>query len=1258
MWAFIGMLFLVAITGSVADASAAQPGLPLFFMQDGARYIAQAGGLQAVFSPDSVAFQAHGVQMRVRFAHAQASVVVEPRDPLGAHANILLGQDPSGWRTGLPLFGALRYRELYPGIDLDYAGTDGKLKAEFRVQPGADPRAIQLVYSGNVKIDEHGDLLVSTESGELREQAPFLYQETPHGRVAVAGRYSIAPVSASAPVSVVGDAHSVGFEVGPYDASQPLIIDHVISYSTYLGGSGMGAVTGLAVDSGGYLYATGWTEALDFPIAGAVQSANQGGVDAFVVKFNPSGTALVYATYIGGRGDDRGAAIAVDSSGQAYVTGSTASTNFPLASPIRATLGGTKMAFALKLNAAGFLLLYSTYLGGTNYEVGTAIAVDSSGNAYIAGDTLSANFPVLNGAQNSWAGGSDVFVSKLTAAGALVFSTYGGGTANDHAGGIAVDLSGCVYVAGGTYSTNFPVVAALQSVAGGNQDAFVTKFDASGAAVFYSTYLGGNGAVTGEQANAIAVDASGNAYVAGVTNSSNFPVTAGTFQGNYNGVSDAFVAKVSAAGSALVYSTFLGGSSFDWASGIRVDSSGNAYVAGYTSSLDFPLASGVQNTFGGAYDAFVSKLGPSGNALGFSTFYGGSGADTANAIALDSSGNMFVGGQTSSLNFPLASALQTVNNGSSVSWVARLGVTASPAQTPSTVAVSPSSGSGSTVTFSAQYTDTGGVSALTNVALLVNATASTGFACLVNYDRVNNRITLANDDPATGSLTVTPGGGSQQNSQCAVNGVGTAASVAGSTLTLTISITFQPATFAGAKTVYLDAADAGADTGWVARGAWTLLLPPPQPFVDSVSPNANSGITQTFTFVYSHSQSAYYLTGMGMLFNTSTATSNACDIFIDRNTNTTALLWDSSAGSDVRPLGSSTVLQNSSCKVGAMSIVVSGLSQIVTVTVTFKSTFIGTKTIYMYASQASLNTGLVAKGSFTVLPSGGVPQAVSVVPGSGSGPGQRFTFTVADAGGATFLAGVSMLFNSTLDTNHACYIVYERVVNRISLSYDLAANGSTPLTPGGTGVATNSQCTLRAATTTAVTGTTTIVVTVDLVFNAAWTGAKNVYLTAHEIGVTSGWVSIGTWTVTGGAPTADSMSPSSGTGATPSFFFTVSDSSSAANITGIAMLLTSGAPSNIVNACYMVYNRNIGTIGLYDDSATVLNTKPIGSSAVLDNSYCWARYTLMTTSGNSVVFQVNMQFKAAFSGTKSVYLKAIEPATDSGWVQRGTWTIP
>ncbi|HEX5432074.1 MAG TPA: SBBP repeat-containing protein, partial [Bryobacteraceae bacterium] len=1126
----MGLLLAVALGFAVTGfATNPEAPLPSFFIPNAGqagpsiRYMVQTPDLRAGFGSGFAIFEMHGQALRVRFKGANPRAEVQGEESLDGRANFLIGNRPDAWRTSLPIYRKIRYRNLYPGIDMTYGSAGTRIKSEFLVAPGADPNAIRLEYAGagDLSLDPNGDLIFRGAQIQLRELAPVVYSEG-GSREPVPARYRLL------------DSHTVGFEIGPYDSSRPLLIDPVLSYATYLGGSGMSAVTGLAVDSSGDLYISGWTEALDSQIMGALQASNKGGVDAFIMKLNATGSGLLYATYIGGRSDDRAAAIAVDGSGQAYVTGSTASSNFPLASPIRSTLGGGRDAFALKLNAAGSALVYSTYLGGSNSDSGTAIAADASGNAYVAGDTLSADFPVLSAAQGAFGGGTDAFVTKLTPAGAISFSTFLGGSTTEHAGGIAVDSSGNVYVGGGTNSSNFPVAGAIQSANGGSQDAFLTKLNSAGSQIVYSTYLGGSGGGVGspEQINAVAVDASGNAYAAGVTNSYDFPVTAGAFQTIFNGVQDAFISAINSAGNALIYSTYLGGTSFDWASGLAIDASGNAYVAGYTSSADLPSVGAMQASFNGLYDAFVSELSAQGNALAFSTFYGGSGADEANAIAVDSNGNMFVGGQTSSLDLALAGPIQASNNGGSIGWAARFGVTAPPPQLPSAVSVSPSSGSGNTVTFTAQFSDPAGAATIAAAALLLNTTATSSFGCQVSYSPASNQFTLANDDGSPGSTPVNPGGGTAQNSQCTLNGSGSSAAISGSTLTLTVSLSFEPG-FGGGKTVYLYAADSGGNTGWVSRGTWTVTVPPPQPTADSVSPNNSTGASDTFTFVFSDTQNALNITAFAMLFNTSVSSANACYIVVDRNAGSIALLWDNAGGSDSKQIGSSALLQNSQCQIGANSVTVSGLSNIISVAITFKGAFSGAKGIYMFGSEGgTITTGWVQKGTYTVA-APGVPVAESAVPSSGSGPGQRFSFTISDQGGSSYLNGMAVLIAPSLDQTNACSLVWDRTAGTVALAFDIPSHGAAQLVPGSNTIVSNSQCTLRGVNTTVIVSATSVVVTMDLTFNATYFGAKNIYLYASEPDANSGWVTVGGWTVTGGAPTADSVSPDSGSGSSP-----------------------------------------------------------------------------------------------------------------------------
>ena len=1229
--------------------------LPIFFTRNVGqtdpllRYTAQIDDLRAGFGGDFVIFQSHGAKIRMRFAGASSSVRVEGTDPLAARVNFLIGNDPGAWHRGITTYQGIAHRNLYPGIDMTYGEKNRHFKSEFHIAPGADPDKIRLEYANkdSARIDANGDLVVSAGALELRDHAPVAYQESIEGvRRSVAVHYKI-----------LADGHTVAFDLERYDAALPLVIDPVISYATYMGGTAQSAITALKVDASGNLYATGWTEAVDFPVSNGIQAVNRGGVDAFMFKLNPAGNALLYATYIGGRNDDRAAAIAVDSGGQVFLAGSTASSDFPLVASLRPAVGGTRDAFVLKLNAIGNLLVYSTYLGGNAYDAATALALDAGGNAYVAGDTQSADFPMSGPVQSVLGGKTDVFISKLTPAGAILFSTFLGGSNDEHAGGIALDPSNNIYVAGGTSSGNFPVASPFQATNGGSQDAFVTKLSTS-PQILYSSYLGGNGGQAGapEQANAIAVDATGAAYVTGVTSSTNFPVTSGAFQTSFVGVQDAFATKISPTGT-LAYSTYLGGPSFDWASGIAVDTSGNAYVAGYTSSAGFPAVGGVQPAFNGFYDAFVSELNPVGNGLKFSTFYGGTGADQANAIALDTSGNMFVGGQTSSLNLTLQGAIQSSNVGGSTGWIAKFGVPGATPQPPSANSVAPSSGSGNTVTFTAQYSHPAGAASLVTGALLLNTTASTNFACYVSYSPATNLFTLANDDTSTGGASVPPGGGSRQNSQCALNGSGSSATLSGINLTLTVSLSFQPS-FAGTKTTYLYAADASNNTGFLAKGAWTVTVAAPAPSADSVSPNSSTGSTQVFTFVYSDTQSATNLSAVAFLFNTSVAFTNACYVVYDPLGGTVALVTDDALGSGSKSVLSSAVLQNSQCQVGATSSSIAGLSQVFTVSITFKAAFNGLKNIYMYASEGTLNTGWIQRGTYLV-GAGGIPTADSVVPLGGAGPTQRFSFTVSDAGGSGYIVAVAMLFAATFDTNNACSMVYDRTRNTISLAFDNPANGAATLVPGTSAIISNHQCSVRGANSTVIAGTTQLVVTVDIAFNAAFFGAKNTYLYAAETFSNSGWVTVGTWTVTGGSPTSDSVNPASGSGLSPNFTFTVSDSATDLNIIGMNILVTAGSPANLANACYLWYNRSASTIGLYANDGVTLNTKGIGSASTLQNSQCAVGFTTMTSSGNSVSFTINLVFKSpAFQGAKTIYLQALEPNTSTGWVARGTWTVP
>ena len=633
-------------------------GEPLLFFKDpearsGVHFRAKSGALSATFQKTEIVLRKQAAEVHIRFLGANPAVQLEARGNAEGRVNFIQGEAPLHWWTGLPVFNGVVYRQLYPGIDMVYKNSKGCLKSEYLVAPGADPSAIRLHYSGpgETHLDDAGNLVWRASTGEFREQAPEVFQEIDGRVIPVEGAFRILPEG------------SVGFRIGSYDHTWPLVIDPGFSFSTYLGGSGMDSATGIAIDSDGYIYVTGWTDSSDFPVVDAAQPVQAGNVDVFVAKWAPGGSRLVYCTYLGGSGEDRGYALATGLSGDVYVTGLTGSTNFPVAAALQSSLVGYRNAFIARLDSLG-CLIFGTYLGGNGSDSGYGIAVDGSGNVYVAGQTSSFNFPVLNAYQNTNHGQSDAFVTKLYAAGSLAYSTYLGGSGADGAQAIAVDASGNAYITGSTSSTDFPVFSALQPSSGGTQDAFVTKLDASGQFLAYSTYLGGSGgAVYPQIGHGIAVDQEGEAYVAGVTNSSNFPVC-GALQPYFaNGGTDAFLSKLNASGTGFVYSTYLGGSSLDYATSVAVDSAGNAYVGGYTASTDFPLLNAPQPVQAGAYDGFVAKVSPAGTLLE-STYLGGSGIDSVNAIAVGHPDMVFIAGQTQSLNFPLENASQIAPGGS------------------------------------------------------------------------------------------------------------------------------------------------------------------------------------------------------------------------------------------------------------------------------------------------------------------------------------------------------------------------------------------------------------------------------------------------------------------------------------------------------------------------------------------------------------------------------------------------------------------
>jgi len=671
------------------EANRGQTHKDVHFLSRGPGYSLYLTAGEAVLVLSKPAADAKRVALRMSLVDAAPAPRVSGLEEQPGKANYFIGKDRSKWRTNVPTYAKVRYQNVYPGIDLVYYGNQRQLEYDFVVAPGADPKKIVLGFPGADKldIDAQGELVLHTAGGDIRQHKPVIYQEIDGVRREIAGRYirkganrvgfQLAAYDTTRPLIIdpVVLSYSTFLGGSDFDGAGGIVVDAygnayvtggtasfdfpttagafqsafpggfatyvfvtklnsagtALVYSTYVGGgNGYTVGRGIAVDAAGNAYITGETQSSGFPTTpGAFQPANAGVTgNAFVTKLDPAGSALVYSTYLGGSAYDRGSRIAVDADGNAYITGSASSDNFPTTvGAFQPSYGGLGDAFVTKLNPTGSALVYSSYLGGSGSATGSVsgeddgngIAVDAGGNAYVTGTTFSADFPTTAGAFQTTFGGGGPFVTKIDPTGSvLVYSTFLGNGAGGSA--IAVDADGNAYVTGGAGASFVTTAGAFQTTfASGRSDAFVTKLDPTGSALVYSTYLGGDG---DEDGHAVVVDAGGNAYVTGKTTSSNFPTTLGAFQTTYAGGADvfssgdAFVTQLDRTGSALAYSTYLGGRTVDSGAGIAVDAGGNVYVSGATNSLDFPTTPGAFQPVGhtgngfhsNSFDAFVAKF--------------------------------------------------------------------------------------------------------------------------------------------------------------------------------------------------------------------------------------------------------------------------------------------------------------------------------------------------------------------------------------------------------------------------------------------------------------------------------------------------------------------------------------------------------------------------------------------------------------------------------------------------------------------------
>lgn len=637
---------------------------------NGSGFVARGEGFSARLDPAGARFRLRAAagsytQTGFRLLGANGAAAGTGADPLPGRSHYYLGNDPAGWRVNVPRYGRVSYASVYPGIDMAYHSDGGGLEFDFIVAPGANPAPIRLALDGGgrpARLDAAGDLLLPVATGELRLRRPVAYQEG-------AGRRE--PVAAAFELDAAG--RELRFRLGDYDTSRRLIIDPVIAYADYLGGSGDDRGLALAVDADGNRYVSGGTASVDF--ADEAKPANTG-TDAFVAKLAPDGTRL-YVTFIGGIGEDRANAIAVDSGGEAYIAGDTTSGNLASSGDaVQPGYGDNGDAFVARLGTDG-TLEYLTYLGGAAQDNGRAIALASTGDMIVGGSTLSDNFPLQDPLQPTRTGQSDGFVTRISADGStLVYSTYHGGSGPENVAALAVDETGAVYFGGTTGSENFPTAGASGPAQGafqrGGSDGYVAKLASDGASLVYSTYLGGSGA---DGVLALAVDGNHNAYVTGYTSSTfGFQITSGT--PNYaGGTFDAFLIRLVANGSVADYSTFLGGSGEDQGQAIALSDGDpvQVVVAGFTESDDLPLIQPFQVERLGGEDGFVTQFQFAASAVSrvFSTYLGGTGDDAIAAVGAESAGIIHVAG-TGGVDLPAVLPVQGGNAGGADAFVMRL----------------------------------------------------------------------------------------------------------------------------------------------------------------------------------------------------------------------------------------------------------------------------------------------------------------------------------------------------------------------------------------------------------------------------------------------------------------------------------------------------------------------------------------------------------------------------------------------------------
>ena len=1090
------------------------------------RFGAHGTGFTATFEGSGITYNFSNndktARVKMRWLGSANAPLMTPLDGMPGISNYYLGNDPSRWVTEVPNYGRLRMESIYKGIDLVYYGRGREVEYDLVVAPGADPRLIRLSFEGAVsrRINEVGDLIVATGVGELVQRKPNVYQGSGAQRTVVAASYELRKDDV------------VGIALGTYDKTRQLVIDPVVAWGTSLGSgqNGGGTGKGVAVDSSGNVYVTGFTNASDFPVVSAYKStlcntSFCNSSKAFLTKFSPDGLTLIFSTYFGGSSNDSAYAIALDKTGNPYITGTTSSSDFPTKAAYNATASGLEDAFVAKFTTSGGLT-YSTYIGGISIDIANAIAVDASGNAYITGSTSSSNFPAVGAYQTSLVGSSDAFVTKLAATGStLIFSTFLGGNFGDVGNAIDLGPTGNIFVAGSTQSTTFPTKAAFQSAAGSvSQNGFLTQLDAAGSTLVYSTLFGSTALISG-----IAIDAAGSAFITGSVFGS-IPIK-NSIQPTIIPGNDGFIAKFAADGASLVYSNYLGASG----SAIRIDTNGNATVVGTVISPNFPTV-GAFNPRNQGQDGFITQFNANGTAITFSSFIGGNSSDRAFGLALDASGGFYVVGDSYSNDFPSAGSYKYTATpfvikltGSTTTVPVTFNTMPAglnlivdgftfatpktfqwaPSVTHQISALSPQSTAGPNVSNYLSWSHGG-----TQSQSLITPAAAANYTA--NFDNLTCVYSFSSPNVITGQLA--------GYSSVTVN---TQAGCIWTPMSSVSWLTLNSGIQTGSQGFYytFEANASGKSrTAIITVGGATFTVtqqntvPVPSYVLPCCGPS--SGLSGSFTFIFNDADGSADLSVSNILINNFLDGRVGCYLAFDHQGQVLYLVNDTGSSIAGMPFDAngqgSGVLSNSQCSVDGLRTAInrntgSPTRVSLVVGLTFTGSFGGNKVIYIAArDKVGLNSGWIPAGTWNVTTGATYPNVTS---SSNYVYNSLGTVTVAyrDLSNNLSLSPSQILIRDSIDGRSACYMGYDHVNNRLYLLNDTGSALLAAITPGvGTGTQQNSQCIIYANGSSVTQNGREYSLTVKVFFMPAFAGPKILYAATQTLtGGNSGWQAVG-----------------------------------------------------------------------------------------------------------------------------------------------------